>query len=56
VLNQVLCHEDALGSGGIASRILDLSNIKWSVSRPGRFTPGGRVPGIYLGRKLGEGA
>jgi hypothetical protein len=37
------------GSGGIAPRILDLGldGGEWSVSRPGRFTPRERAPGIH---------
>jgi len=36
-------------SGGIAPRILDLGTGwgEWSVSRPGRFIPMERAPGIH---------
>jgi hypothetical protein len=38
-----------LGNGGITPRILTsaLDTGKWSASRPGRFTPGGRAPSIH---------
>jgi hypothetical protein len=37
------------GSGGIAPPYLTsvLVGDEWSASRPGRFTPGGRVPGTH---------
>jgi hypothetical protein len=43
-------HEGIWGSGGIAPLILTLSlgRGEWSVSRPGRFTPVGRVPASHL--------
>jgi hypothetical protein len=45
-------HEDVLGSGGIAPRILDLGT-RWSASRPGRFSPQGKSPWYPLDRRVG---
>jgi hypothetical protein len=49
VLNQAPRHEDVLGSGGIATRILDstLNTGEWSASRPGSFIPKESTPGTY---------
>jgi len=45
----MLRHEDVLGSGGIAPRVLNLGNGgEWSASRPVRPTPKERFPGTLL--------
>jgi hypothetical protein len=43
------CYEGVLGGGGIVSCILTLAldGGEWSASRPGRFTPRERAPGIH---------
>jgi hypothetical protein len=48
VLNLAPRHFDVWGIGGIAPLFLHLgTRLKWSASRPGRFTPGEEAPGTH---------
>jgi hypothetical protein len=53
--SEALRHEGVWGSGCIDQRVLDLSTSwsEWSVSRPGRFTPGTQWIGGWAGPKTG---